>query len=151
VLIGYNTAMEHRILGASDFCLMPSRYEPCGLTQMHAQRYGTLPIAHATGGLADTIEDGRTGFLFSDFSVDGLRDACRRAFDAFAEDERLEEMRQAAMARNFSWSEAAAHYRTLYAKLAGFARPNLRAGGGENGRAGKPRIPRQSTPDSIAA
>ena len=117
VLIGYNSAMEHRILGGSDFCLMPSRYEPCGLTQMHAQRYGALPIAHATGGLADTIEDGRTGFLFSDFSSDGLRDACRRAFRAFAEDARLDEMRQAAMARSFSWSDAALHYRRLYRKL----------------------------------
>jgi len=117
VLIGYNSVMEHRILGGSDFCLMPSRYEPCGLTQMHAQRYGALPIAHATGGLADTIEDGRTGFLFSDFSSDGLRDACRRAFRAFAEDARLDEMRQAAMARSFSWSDAALHYRRLYRKL----------------------------------
>jgi starch synthase len=117
VLIGYNEVMEHRILGGSDFCLMPSRYEPCGLTQMHAQRYGALPIAHATGGLADTIEDGRTGFLFSDFSSAGLRDACSRAFDAFAEESRLDEMRQAAMARNFSWSLAAAHYRELYRDL----------------------------------
>ena len=74
VLIGFNSVMEHRILGGSDFCLMPSRFEPCGLTQMHAQRYGTLPIAHATGGLSDTIEDGRTGFLFSRFSGDALRD-----------------------------------------------------------------------------
>lgn len=117
VLIGYSAAMEHRILGGSDFCLMPSRFEPCGLTQMHAQRYGALPIAHATGGLSDTIEDGRTGFLFSEYSTDGLRDACARAFDAFSEEDRLEEMRQAAMARSFSWSEAAAHYRELYGDL----------------------------------
>ncbi len=119
VLIGFNTAMQHRILGGSDFCLMPSRYEPCGLTQMHAQRYGSLPIAHATGGLADTIDDGRTGFLFSEFSSDGLRNACRRAFEAFAEDERLDEMRQAAMARSFSWSDSARHYRLLYRSLLG--------------------------------
>ena len=119
VLIGYNAVMEHRILGASDFCLMPSRYEPCGLTQMHAQRYGALPIAHATGGLADTIEDGRTGFLFSDFSSDGLRDACGRAFRAFRENARLDTMRQAAMATNFSWSEAAMRYRQLYRTLTG--------------------------------
>ncbi len=119
VLIGYNAAMEHRILGGSDFCLMPSRYEPCGLTQMHAQRYGALPIAHATGGLSDTIEDGRTGFLFSEFSNEALQDACGRAFEAFAEEDRLEEMRHAAMARKFSWSEAAAHYRGLYRRLIG--------------------------------
>jgi starch synthase len=117
VLIGFNEAMEHRILGGSDFCLMPSRFEPCGLTQMHAQRYGALPIAHATGGLADTIEDGRTGFLFSDFSIDGLRDACGRAFETFAEEDRFDEMRQAAMARDFSWSDSASHYRHLYRGL----------------------------------
>ena len=62
---------------------MPSRFEPCGLTQMQAQRYGTLPIAHRTGGLADTIADGETGFLFSDLSAEGLFGACRRAFEAF--------------------------------------------------------------------
>jgi starch synthase len=123
ILIGFNAAMEHRILGGSDFCLMPSRFEPCGLTQMHAQRYGALPIAHATGGLADTIEDGRTGFLFSDFSNDGLRDACRRAFDAFAEESRLDEMRQTAMGRRFSWADSAVHYRHLYRRLTGQERP----------------------------
>jgi starch synthase len=126
VLIGYNEAMEHRILGGSDFCLMPSRFEPCGLTQMHAQRYGALPIAHATGGLADTIEDGRTGFLFSDFSGGGLRDACGRAFHAFAQDPKLEDMRQIAMAREFSWSDAAAHYRRLYLTLIEPTEPVIR-------------------------
>ncbi len=119
VLIGFNSAMEHRILAGSDFCLMPSRYEPCGLTQMHAQKYGALPIAHATGGLSDTIEDGRTGFLFSDFSGGALRDACGRAFEAFGENDRLEEMRQAAMGQNFSWSDSAGHYRQLYRHLIG--------------------------------
>jgi starch synthase len=126
VLIGFNAAMEHRILGGSDFCLMPSRYEPCGLTQMHAQRYGALPIAHATGGLSDTIEDGRTGFLFSEFSSAALKDACVRAFDAFAEDERLDEMRNAAMSRSFSWTEAADLYRQLYRRLIGPAKPTRR-------------------------
>jgi starch synthase len=117
VLIGFNEPMHHRILGGSDFCLMPSRFEPCGLTQMHAQRYGALPIAHATGGLADTVEDGRTGFLFSEFSSDALIDACGRAFDTFSEETRLDEMRQAAMARSFSWSAAAEHYANLYRYL----------------------------------
>lgn len=149
VLIGYNSVMEHRILGGSDFCLMPSRYEPCGLTQMHAQRYGALPIAHATGGLADTIEDGRTGFLFSDFSSDGLRDACRRAFRAFAEDARLDEMRQAAMARNFSWSDAAMHYRRLYRGLIGPAAP--RATTGKAVRPAKEPTTARSRPRTLAA
>jgi len=60
---------------------MPSRFEPCGLTQMQAQRYGALPIAHATGGLTDTIDDGTTGFLFSTLTSHGLMEACHRALD----------------------------------------------------------------------
>jgi starch synthase len=79
VLIGFNEPMARRIVAGSDFTLMPSRFEPCGLTQMHAQRYGALPIAHATGGLADTIDDGMTGFLFSTLSSDGLMAAWRPA------------------------------------------------------------------------
>jgi starch synthase len=97
---------------------------------MHAQRYGALPIAHATGGLSDTVEDGRTGFLFREFSTEGLRDACGRAFSAFSEHARLEEMRQAAMARDFSWSCAAAHYANLYRNLIEAAR----SAGEPNGR-----------------
>jgi starch synthase len=119
LLIGFNEPMARRIVAASDFCLMPSRFEPCGLTQMQAQRYGTLPIAHATGGLADTINDGETGFLFSDLSGEGLFAACRRAFDAYAEPDVLAEMRQAAMSRSFHWSGAAAEYELLYARLMG--------------------------------
>jgi starch synthase len=148
VLIGFNAAMEHRILGGSDFCLMPSRFEPCGLTQMHAQRYGALPIAHATGGLSDTIEDGRTGFLFSEFSGGALKDACGRAFDAFSEDTRLEEMRQAAMARSFSWSEAASHYRLLYRHLIGpEQKARQRAGTGQPARRNVLHLP----PETMAA
>ncbi len=63
-LINYAEPLARRIMTASDFLLVPSRFEPCGLTQMYAQRCGSLPIAHATGGLADTIRDGRTGFLY---------------------------------------------------------------------------------------
>ena len=116
LLNGFNETMARRILAASDFLLMPSRFEPCGLVQMQAQRYGSLPIAHATGGLADTIEDGRTGFLFPDFSPNGLYGACRRAFDAFADKALLEDMREAAMSRRFGWSAAAERYEALYGR-----------------------------------
>jgi starch synthase len=119
LLIGFNEPMARRIVAGSDFCLMPSRFEPCGLTQMQAQRYGSLPIAHATGGLADTIEDGETGFLFCDLSGDGLFAACRLAFEAYDDAEVLTGMRQAAMARDFHWSGAAAEYEQLYRRLAG--------------------------------
>jgi starch synthase len=119
VLIGFNEPMARRIVAASDFTLMPSRFEPCGLTQMQAQRYGALPIAHATGGLADTIDDGTTGFLFSTLSSHGLMEACHRAFDAYDDEGQLAEMRQAAMARCFSWAGAAAEYEALYRRLIG--------------------------------
>ena len=64
VVIGFNDGQARRIFAGSDFTLMPSRFEPCGLSQMYAQRFGSLPIGHQTGGLAETIKDGETGFLF---------------------------------------------------------------------------------------
>ena len=119
VLVGFNEAMAHTILAASDFLLMPSRFEPCGLTQMQAQRLGTLPIAHATGGLADTVGDGETGFLFDALSPEALLAACRRAFAVFNEPACLVRMRQAAMARHFGWERAAREYLALYSRLSG--------------------------------
>ncbi len=125
VLVGFNESMAHSILAASDFLLMPSRFEPCGLTQMQAQRLGTLPIAHATGGLADTVEDGVTGFLFHTLSPEALLAACRRGFAAFREPARLMEMRRAAMARHFGWERAAREYLALYSRLSGQPIPVL--------------------------
>ena len=83
VRIGYDEPVAHNLFAASDFFLMPSRFEPCGLTQMYAQRFGALPIAHRTGGLRDTIDDGVTGFLFPDSSVRSLLGAVRRALLTF--------------------------------------------------------------------
>jgi len=123
VLVGFNEPMARRIIAGSDFTLMPSRFEPCGLTQMQAQRYGALPIAHATGGLVDTIEEGVTGFLFSGLSHDGLMNACTRAFDAFDDARHLAAMRQTAMARRFTWAEPAAAYAALYGRVAGVTVP----------------------------
>jgi starch synthase len=121
VLVGFNEPMARRIIAGSDFLLMPSRFEPCGLTQMHAQRYGALPIAHAVGGLVDTIEDGVTGLLFSDLTVDALATACQRACRIFADRPRLHAMRDTAMARRFSWSDSAAEYAAVYRRLCGEA------------------------------
>jgi starch synthase len=77
VHIGFDDVEAHKMFAASDFLLMPSRFEPCGLSQMYAQRCGTLPIACRTGGLADTMEDDRSGFLFSAPSVRELTSALR--------------------------------------------------------------------------
>ena len=95
------------MFAGSDFLLMPSRFEPCGLSQMYAQRFGSLPVAHRTGGLADTIEDGVTGFLFNDLSLAGLLSAVYRSIDAFRSRPQLNAMRQAAMARSFGWQQSA--------------------------------------------
>jgi len=116
VVIGFNDAQARRIFAGSDFTLMPSRFEPCGLSQMYAQRFGSLPIGHHTGGLAETITDGETGFLFSRPSVDSFLGGVRRAFSTFMSTDRLDAMRRSAMARSFSWDLSAACYGTLYRK-----------------------------------
>jgi starch synthase len=118
VNIGFNDAQARRIFAASDFTLMPSRFEPCGLSQMYAQRFGSLPIGHQTGGLAETITDGETGFLFSQPSIESFLGGVRRAFSAFVSSERLDAMRRSAMARSFSWDLSAALYSALYRKTA---------------------------------
>jgi starch synthase len=116
VVIGFNDAQARRIFAGSDFTLMPSRFEPCGLSQMYAQRFGSLPIGHQTGGLAETIKDGETGFLFSQPSAESFLGGVRRAFDAFRAKDRLDAMRRSAMARSFSWDLSAALYSSLYRK-----------------------------------
>jgi starch synthase len=117
VAIGFNDAQARRIFAGSDFTLMPSRFEPCGLSQMYAQRFGSLPIGHQTGGLAETITDGETGFLFSQPSAESFLGGVRRAFSAFVSTERLNAMRHSAMARSFSWNLSATCYTTLYQKI----------------------------------
>jgi len=116
VRIGFDETEARRMFAGSDFLLMPSRFEPCGLSQMYAQRYGSLPIAHKTGGLADTIEDGVTGFLFGEMSLSGFVDAIRRGLDAYRSKARLEDMRRAAMNRHFGWSKSAEGYRDVYGR-----------------------------------
>ncbi|HEY2246993.1 MAG TPA: glycogen synthase GlgA [Bradyrhizobium sp.] len=118
VNIGFNDAQARRIFAASDFTLMPSRFEPCGLSQMYAQRFGSLPIGHQTGGLAETITDGETGFLFSQPSIESFLGGVRRAFSTYMATEQLDAMRRSAMARTFSWDLSAALYSALYRRTA---------------------------------
>lgn len=116
--IAVNTAftdvLEHRLLAGADFLLMPSLYEPCGLTQMRAQRYGTLPVARRVGGLNDTIIDGVTGFLFDDYTPAALDEALARARVLFDDRNELHERSRDAMRRDFSWSEPLAQYAAVY-------------------------------------
>ncbi|MEH2502930.1 starch synthase [Bradyrhizobium sp. AZCC 1578] len=116
VVIGFNDGQARRMFAGSDFTLMPSRFEPCGLSQMYAQRFGSLPIGHQTGGLAETIKDGETGFLFAKPSPESFLGGVRRAFEAFRAKDRLDTMRRNAMARSFSWDLSAACYNALYHK-----------------------------------
>jgi starch synthase len=97
---------------------MPSRYEPCGLNQMYSQRYGTPPVVHGTGGLADTVEDQVTGFVFRNFSAEDFLGAVRRAARAYRAPASWRAMQRAGMQRDFSWSAAARRYAALYSALA---------------------------------
>ena len=115
---GFDEPLAHLIEAGADLFLMPSRFEPCGLNQMYSQRYGTLPVARATGGLADTILDGETGFLFERAETSSLTAAVRRALAAWREPGRWREMQGAAMRRDFSWAAAARQYADLYSRLA---------------------------------
>src|SRR6202790_5126791 len=112
--IGFDDGNARRIFAGSDFTLMPSRFEPCGLSQMYAQRFGSLPIGRQTGGLAETIMDGETGFLFTYPSTESFLGGIRRAFATFMAKDRLNSMRRTAMARSFSWDVSAALYGALY-------------------------------------
>jgi len=117
--IGFNETDARRLFAGSDFLLMPSRYEPCGLSQMYAQRYASLPIARRTGGLADSIEDGVTGFLFDEPDVASYRQAVQRALAFHRHPQLLGAMRCRAMAAGFFWRHAIEPYDALYRQLLG--------------------------------
>jgi len=121
--IKFDERLAHRIYAASDLFLMPSRYEPCGLGQMIAMRYGTLPVVTRTGGLADTVTDagerGGTGFVLPELTPAALVATLERAHAVLADDARLAAMRAAGMARDFSWKASAREYVRLYEQLVG--------------------------------
>lgn len=123
----FSDALEHRLLAGADFLLMPSLYEPCGLTQMRAQVYGALPVARRVGGLSDTIDDGRTGILFDGYAPDAFDEAVHRAIELYRQPAVHTEQVREAMGRDFSWCEPAAAYASVY-RRAYVARANARAG-----------------------
>lgn len=112
--IHYEEEFAHELYAGSDFLLIPSHYEPCGLIQMIAMRYGTVPIAAKTGGLADSIKDGKTGFLFEKDSSSGLLSAIKRALSVYEKKDSFEAMRTSGMKEDFSWDKSAKRYRDLY-------------------------------------
>jgi starch synthase len=126
VRIGYDEAQAHRIIAGCDVLAVPSRFEPCGLTQLYALRYGTLPLVRAVGGLADTVvdatpehqRDGRaTGFVFRDAHSHALGQRLREACQLYADEARWRALQVNAMAADFSWHKAAVEYAALYAAL----------------------------------
>ena len=116
VRIGYDDALAHRIEAGADMFLMPSQYEPCGLSQIYSLRYGTVPIVRATGGLDDTV-DKETGFKFQEYSPEALTVAIREALGAFRDANQWLVRMRAGMAKDFSWNTSAEAYQRLYRSL----------------------------------
>jgi starch synthase len=116
VRIGFDSALSHRIEAGADMFLMPSRYEPCGLSQIYSLRYGTVPVVRATGGLDDTIDED-TGFKFREYSGNALLAALDLALRTYADRDRWVAMMQRGMRKDFSWSAAAVEYMVLYRRL----------------------------------
>lgn len=110
----FSDELEHVLMAGADLFLMPSQYEPCGLTQMRAQHYGTIPVARRVGGLADTIDDGVTGFLFDAFDDRALLGGMWRAMTEHRSPRSWLEMQEAAMLRDFGWDRVAERYSELY-------------------------------------
>lgn len=123
VRIGFDPGLSHRIEAASDFYLMPSRFEPCGLNQMYSLRYGAVPIVRMTGGLDDSVvdmtedSDRADGIKFTEYSVRALAKAIRKALVVYGEKDLLQLYRQNGMSKDFSWERNAREYETLYDKL----------------------------------
>lgn len=114
----FDDNLAHQIYAASDFILIPSRYEPCGLIQMIAMLYGTIPIANKTGGLKDSIRDGYNGFLFSKYSSEALEDRTVKAVEMWKNDrDKFEKIVENALTTDFSWDKSAKEYLSLYNKL----------------------------------
>jgi len=125
VRIGFDDALAHRIQGGCDFTLMPSRFEPCGLSQLYALRYGTIPIVRAVGGLADTVIDVTenpqrgTGISFQAPTAVTLTTAIRRALGLYRKPKIWAALRRRAMEQDFSWGRSARTYARLYSRLKG--------------------------------
>lgn len=126
VRIGYDEALAHQIYGGADVILVPSRFEPCGLTQLYAQRYGALPLVHRTGGLADTVADCSlenlangvaTGFCYMDDTVAALSSAIQRVFVLWSRPRQWRRVQRQAMSQHVSWQAAAHAYLQLYQRL----------------------------------
>lgn len=125
VHIGYEEGFAHRLQAGSDILLAPARFEPCGLTQLYALRYGTVPVVRRTGGLADTVTDAglandtMTGFMFDEATSAGLMGAVERALTLYKEPLAWRRLQLKGMAEDFGWKASAGRYVELYQYLSG--------------------------------
>jgi len=122
IVQSFQPTLSNRMYAGADIILMPSRYEPCGLSQLIGMRYGTVPVARATGGLKDTIVDDptgkeSTGFLFTRADADSCAGGIRRALALYSDREAWRALQKRAMQHTFSWSNAAYNYLELYERL----------------------------------
>lgn len=113
----YSEELAHKIFASSDFIVIPSRYEPCGLIQMIAMKYGTLPIASDTGGLKDSILNGRNGFLFKKGKLLRLKKMIKHALNRMKDKDGFKRMVECAMGTDFSWDKSAVLYKKLYEEM----------------------------------
>jgi len=120
----YDSVLARRIYAGADMLLMPSRYEPCGLAQMIAMRYGCIPVVRATGGLNDTVQAGETGFTFEKASARALIKALRKALDVFPDREIWQQMQLRGMAQDYSWANSARQYALEYQQVLGRIKPS---------------------------
>jgi len=121
VFIGYNEELAHLVYAGSDFLLMPSRVEPCGLNQLYSLRYGTMPIVRTTGGLKDTVidfgEKEGYGIRFEKASVEDICYSVNRAITVYADAKKMQQLRKRMMALDFSWDVSARKYIEIYQSL----------------------------------
>lgn len=121
--LDYNEPLAHQIYAGSDFMFMPSRVEPCGLNQMYAMRYGTIPVVRNIGGLRDTVKDigitGGYGITFNDFTLEAAGMAIQRAIDLYKNGHKMAGLRRKVMNLDFSWSASANDYIQMYKQLTG--------------------------------
>lgn len=117
IVTKYDEVLARKIYAASDYLIIPSKFEPCGLIQMIANRYGSIPVARETGGLADTIQHGINGFVFKEYDARVMVDALQSAISIGQDRMKKAQMVEIAMKKNFSWDESARQYQTLYESL----------------------------------
>jgi len=116
-VIRFDAPLGRLIYAGADMFLMPSRYEPCGLAQMISMRYGCVPVVRATGGLKDTVKEGKTGFMFSKAEAGSMAEALKRAFTAYTNPESLAHYQRNGMREDFSWQNSACQYAETYQAL----------------------------------